>query len=253
MAPATETETPRRRRRQGGATLELRNTYVTRYYHCVEKVAKTLARRLPPSTDLADLISAGALGLIEAASRFDPARGDSFEAFARIRIKGAMLDDIRVRDTMSRDMRRAWRAISRSTSRLTQTLGRNPMEAELADDMGVTLDELRARRAQLSGARVIGLDDAGADLLDRLADENADDPQELAARRELLDRLADHIVCLPERMQQVLSLYYRESLSLREIGVVLGVTECRVCQIHGEATKRLRAAEEDGPVVKKAA
>src|SRR5580692_7095634 len=126
MPPATEIETPRRRRRQASPSVTLRNEYVTRYYYCVEKVAKTLARRLPPSTELGDLISAGALGLIEAASRFDPARGDSFEAFARIRIKGAMLDDIRVRDTMSRDMRRAWRTINRSTARLTQTHGRNP-------------------------------------------------------------------------------------------------------------------------------
>ena len=247
MTPTTESRAPGRRKRRPGPSLERRNEYVTRYYHCVEMVAKTLARRLPPSTDLGDLISAGALGLIEAASRFDPARGDSFEAFARIRIRGAMLDDIRLRDTMSRDMRRGARAISRATARLTQTLGRHPTEAEVAEQVGVTLDELRARRAQLSGARVIGLDDVGVDLLDRLADENAEDPQELASRRQLLDRLADHIATLPERMQQVLSLYYRESLSLREIGVVLGVTECRVCQIHGEATKRLRLAHDETP------
>jgi RNA polymerase sigma factor for flagellar operon FliA len=253
MTPATETSPPRRWKRRATASLERRNEYVTRYYHCVEKVAKTLARRLPPSTDLGDLISAGALGLIEAASRFDPARGDSFEAFARIRIRGAMLDDIRVRDTMSRDMRRAWRVISRSTTVLTQQLARTPTEEEVAEHVGVSLDELRARRTQLSGARVIGLDDAGTDLLDRMADENADDPQELAARRQLLDRLANHIGALPQRMQQVLSLYYRENLSLREIGVVLGVTECRVCQIHGEATKRLREAHDDGELVKEAA
>ena len=223
-------------------SLARRNEYVTRYYHCIAKVAKVLLRRLPPSTDLSDLMSAGALGLIEAAGRYDPARGESFEAFARIRIRGAMLDDIRVRDSMSRDMRRTWRAINRSTSVLTQRLGRAPSEQEVADEVGLSLHELRRQRAQLAGARVIGLDDAGADLLERVADESADDPQELAARRELIDRLARDIAALPPRMQQVLSLYYRESLSLREIGLVLGVTECRVCQIHGEATKRLRAA-----------
>jgi RNA polymerase sigma factor for flagellar operon FliA len=112
----------------------------------------------------------------------------------------------------------------------------------VADELGLSLDELRRQRALLDGARVIGLDDAGADLLERVADQSADDPQELAARRELVDRLARDIAALPPRMQQVLSLYYRESLSLREIGLVLGVTECRVCQIHGEATKRLRVA-----------
>src|SRR5882724_9130914 len=193
MTPATEVSAPSRPKQRRRTSLARRDEYVTRYYHCVAKVAKVLLRRLPPSTDLSDLMSAGALGLIEAAGRFDPARGESFEAFARIRIRGAMLDDIRVRDSMSRDMRRTWRAINRSTSVLTQRLGRAPFE------------------------------------------------QEIAARRELVDRLARDIAALPPRMRQVLSLYYRESLSLREIGLVLGVTECRVCQIHGEATRRLRA------------
>jgi RNA polymerase sigma factor (sigma-70 family) len=152
MPAATETPSPRRRRRRSTRSLERRNEFVTRYYHCVEKVAKHLARRLPPSTDLGDLMSAGALGLLEAATRFDPSRGDSFEAFARIRIRGAMLDDIRLRDTMSRDMRRSWKAIGRSTTRLTQQLGRHPTEDELAGYIGLSLDALRARRAQLSGA-----------------------------------------------------------------------------------------------------
>jgi RNA polymerase sigma factor for flagellar operon FliA len=233
---------PRARTVRTKTQLARRDAYVARYYHCVENVAKHLARRLPASTDFGDLISAGAMGLLEAASRFDPERGESFEAFARIRIKGAMLDDIRVRDSMSRDMRRAAKAIGRSTSHLTQALGRAPTEDELAEHVGLSVDELRARRTELAGARVVALDDAGADLLDRVADQNATDPQELVARRELLDRLAQHISALPLRMQQVLSLYYRENLSLREIGVVLGVSECRVCQIHGEATRRLRAA-----------
>jgi RNA polymerase sigma factor for flagellar operon FliA len=219
---------------------------VTRYYHCVENVAKHLARRLPPTADLGDLMSAGALGLLEAAARFDPSRGESFEAFARIRIRGAMLDDIRVRDTMSRDMRRAWRTVTQATARLSQQLGRRPTEEEIAGDTGMSLEALHARRAQWSGARVMGLDDAGADLLDRMPDDGAQDPQELVARRQLIDRLAAHIQALPERMQQVLSLYYRENLSLKEIGAVLGVSECRVCQIHGEATRRLRAAHGEG-------
>jgi RNA polymerase sigma factor for flagellar operon FliA len=159
-----------------------------------------------------------------------------------MRIRGAMLDDIRVRDTMSRDMRRRSRALGRGATALAQRLGRAPLEQELADHVGITLDELRARRAELAGARVLGLDDVGPDMLERVADERADDPHELAARRELLERLARDIAALPPRMQQVLSLYYKESLNLREIGLVLGVTECRVCQIHGEAMKRLRDA-----------
>jgi RNA polymerase sigma factor for flagellar operon FliA len=242
MSEATGTFTVPRPKRRVSTGERRRNDYVTRYYHCVEKIAKILARRLPASIEFSDLLSSGAVGLIEAAARFDPARGESFEAFAKIRIRGAMLDDIRVRDTLSRDMRRTARAINRSTGALSQRLGRAPNEQELADDMGMSLDELRTRRTDLAGARVLGLDDVGPDLLERVADEGADDPQEQACRRELLDRLANDISALPERMQQVLSLYYKDNLSLREIGIVLGVTECRVCQIHGEAMKRLRRA-----------
>jgi RNA polymerase sigma factor for flagellar operon FliA len=242
MTAANETRAARPGARRGRASLERRNEYATRYYPLVEKVARTLARRLPASADLAELISAGALGLVEAAARFDRARGESFEAFAVPRIRGAMLDDIRLRDTLSRDMRRTVRAISRSAGILTQRLGRAPLEQELAEHVGISVDELRDRRARQQGARVLGLDEVAPDLLERVADERAADPQELAARRELLAQLAADIATLPPRMQQVLALYYKESLSLREIGLVLGVTECRVCQIHGEATRRLREA-----------
>jgi RNA polymerase sigma factor FliA len=245
MISAPVVEITRRPKAKPPSLLQRRNEYVTRYYYCVEKVARRLVRRLPPSTDLSDLISAGAVGLIEAAERYDPSRGDSFEAFAQLRIRGAMLDDIRVRDTMSRDMRRTWRAFNRATNVLTQQLSRKPTEEELADHVGISVEQFRERRAQLSGACVIGLDDAGEDFLDRTADTAALDPQELAARRQFLSRLSDNIGALPQRMQQVLSLYYLEDLSLKEIGVVLGVTECRICQIHREAANRLRAAQGD--------
>jgi RNA polymerase sigma factor for flagellar operon FliA len=118
---------------------------------------------------------------------------------------------------------------------------RDGRRGSVAEQLGVSVDELRAR-ARSSGARVFGLDDVRPDLLERVADERADDPQELYARRERLDRLAADITALPPRMQQVLALYYGENLSLREIGDLLGVSECRACQIHGEATKRLREA-----------
>jgi RNA polymerase sigma factor FliA len=244
MTGATVSGDGERRVTKVHAARARRDDYVRRHYALIEKVAKRLARRLPPTTELGELLSAGALGLLEAADRFDASRGESFETFARIRIEGAMLDDIRVRDTMSRDMRRQWRTLNRSMASLTQSLGRRPSEEELAGDLGISLDDLRARRKNLGGARVIGFDDAGVEMLERLADERADDPQELAARRELLSLLARDIAALSPRTQQVLSLYYRESLSLKEIGVVLGVSECRVCQIHGEAMKKLRAARD---------
>lgn len=217
-----------------------RNEYVTRYYPYVERVARGMARRLPTHILLDDLISSGALGLIEAAERFDPTYGQNFEAFAEQRIRGAMLDDIRRRDTLSRDMRRLWSELRRSSDALTQQLGRTPNDGELAERLGVSLDDLHARRLSLSGACVLTYDEVDPDLLNRHIEPTADDPYSMTARREVLALLGPAIAALPERLRQVLSLYYGEELSLRQIGEVLGVTESRVCQLHTEAAKRLR-------------
>jgi RNA polymerase sigma factor for flagellar operon FliA len=177
---------------------------------------------------------------MEAAGRFDPKRVDRFEAFAEFRIRGAMLDDLRSRDTLSRDMRRLSNELREATRRLESQLGRTPDNEELAETLGLKVQELYARQQKLSGSSVVGIDDAGPDFLDRTRDENQPDPFEMTAHRETLARLVAGIDDLPEKMQQVLSLYYCENLNLKEIGQVLGVTESRVCQIHGEATRRLR-------------
>jgi len=218
-----------------------RNAYVTKYYPLVEKVAKRLARRLPNHIALDELISAGAIGLIEAAERFDPSRCHRFEPFAEIRIRGAILDDLRTRDTLSRDMRRISNELRRASAEVANNLGRTPEDAEVADHMGVRVDEVYARQMKLSGASVVGLEDADPDFMEHRADERSENPFDIAARRELFGRMGAAIEALPTPMQQVLSLYYCEGLNLREIGTVLGVTESRVCQVHGEATRRLRA------------
>jgi RNA polymerase sigma factor for flagellar operon FliA len=208
--------------------VDRRNEYAAKFFPYIEKVARRLARRLPAHVEIDDLISSGVIGLMEAAERFDPARVDRFEAFAEFRIRGAMLDDLRSRDTLSRDMRRLSNELRDATRRLEAQLGRTPV------------DELYARQQKLSGSSVVGIDDAGPDLLERTGDQTAADPFEAASRRELLGRLVGGIGDLPEKMQQVLSLYYCDNLNLKEIGTVLGVTESRVCQIHGEATRRLK-------------
>jgi RNA polymerase sigma factor for flagellar operon FliA len=177
---------------------------------------------------------------MEAADRYDPKKADRFESFAEFRIRGAMLDDLRARDTLSRDMRRLSNELREATRRLETQLGRSPDQEELADSLGVEVDELYARQQKLSGSSVVGIDDAGPDFLERTGDENAPDPFEITAHRETLARLMAGVDDLPEKMQQVLALYYIENLNLKEIGQVLGVTESRVCQIHGEATRRLR-------------
>ena len=217
-----------------------RNEYAAKFFPYIEKVARRLARRLPAHVEIDDLISSGVIGLMEAAERFDPNRVDRFEAFAEFRIRGAMLDDLRSRDTLSRDMRRLSNELRDATRRLEAQLGRTPDHEEIAKRLGVGVDELYARQQKLSGSSVVGIDDAGPDLLERTGDQSATDPFEAASRRELLGRLVGGISDLPEKMQQVLSLYYCDNLNLKEIGTVLGVTESRVCQIHGEATRRLR-------------
>jgi len=217
-----------------------RNAYATKFYPHVEKVARWLARRLPDHVEIDELVSAGAIGLMEAADRFDPERVVGFEAFAKFRIRGAMLDDLRTRDTLSRDMRRLSNELSEATRKLESQLGRSPDQEDLANALGLNLDELHTRQQKLSGSSVVGIDEAGPDLLERTSDSNSPDPFEITAHREALARLVSGIDDLPEKMQQVISLYYCEDMNLREIGHVLGVTETRVCQIHVQATRRLR-------------
>jgi len=225
--------------------LARRNAYAAKFFPYIEKVARRLARRLPAHVEIDDLISSGVIGLIEAAERFDPERVDRFEAFAEFRIRGAMLDDLRSRDTLSRDMRRLSNELRDATRKLEAQLGRTPDQEEIAQRLGVNVDELYARQQKLSGSSVVGIDDAGPDLLERTGDHTAADPFEQTSRHEMTERLVAGIGHLPEKMQQVLSLYYCDNLNLKEIGAVLGVTESRVCQIHGEATRRLRDSLSD--------
>src|SRR5689334_4219571 len=246
MSTAVKAKKAKRARKPSAKALaEKRREYAAKFFPYIEKVARRLARRLPAHVEIDDLISSGVIGLMEAAERFDPKRVDRFEAFAEFRIRGAMLDDLRARDTLSRDMRRLSNELRDATRRLEAQLGRTPDHEEIAKRLGLGVDELYARQQKLSGSSVVGIDDAGPDLLERTGDQTADDPFEIASRREMMQRLVSGIGQLPEKMQQVLSLYYCDNLNLKEIGAVLGVTESRVCQIHGEATRRLRDSLSD--------
>jgi RNA polymerase sigma factor for flagellar operon FliA len=244
--PVVLAKAKKRTRKPSAKTLAARRKeYAAKFFPYIEKVARRLARRLPAHVEIDDLVSAGVIGLMEAAERFDPKRVDRFEAFAEFRIRGAMLDDLRARDTLSRDMRRLSNELREATRRLESELGRSPDQAELADTLGLKVDELYTRQQKLSGSSVVGIDDAGPDFLERTSDTNSPDPFELTSHREALSRLVSGIDDLPEKMQQVLSLYYCENMNLKEIGEILGVTESRVCQIHGEATRRLRETLSD--------
>jgi len=189
--PTTKTTTSKKPAKKD--LVARRNEYAAKFFPYIEKVARRLARRLPAHVEIDDLISSGVIGLMEAAERFDPNRVDRFEAFAEFRIRGAMLDDLRSRDTLSRDMRRLSNELRDATRRLESQLGRTPDHEEIAKRLGVGVEELYARQQKLSGSSVVGIDDAGPDLLERTGDASADDPFELASRREMLERLVGGI------------------------------------------------------------
>jgi RNA polymerase sigma factor for flagellar operon FliA len=208
-----------------------RNEYAAKFLPFVKKVARRLARRLPAHVDLDDLISAGVIGLMEAAERFDPSRVDRFEAFAEFRIRGAMLDDLRWRDPLSRDMRRLSNGLREASRQLEAELCRTPDHDEIADRLGVGIQKLYANQQKLSGSSVVGIDDAWPDLLEKTPDASAEDPFEVVARREMTKETLAAIQTLPARTQRVLWLYFWGDMTQQEIADVIGVTESRVCQI----------------------
>ncbi len=210
---------------------------VATYLPFVKKVAQRLSRRLPTHVSLDDLVSAGVVGLLEAMNRYDPERVTDFETYAEFRVKGAILDELRRRDLMARDARLEAKNIEKALNELRHIVGREPEEEELAAHLDLDVETLRAKLEKLTPVRVVSF----SDLYPTNAPANSDSPFEEVARIELLERLEKAIGRLTARHQQVLQLYYREELTLREIGEVLSVTESRVCQIVSEATLRLRA------------
>jgi RNA polymerase sigma factor FliA len=212
---------------------------MARLFPLVQRVAARVARRLPFHVVRDDLVSAGVVGLLECVPRFDASRGEDFEAFAEFRIKGAILDELRTADPLSRDMRRHLNDVRAATHRLEGTLGRAPSEEEIARALELTLDAYRELLGKLGGHSVCSLTDLEGGAV-QLAAETAD-PCEATIDAELRAQIAQAIEGLPARQRQVLWLYYFEELSLKEIGAMLGVTESRVCQIHTQATRALRA------------
>lgn len=218
----------------GGET----DALVTRHAELVKRIAYHLAGRLPPSVDVADLIQAGMLGLLEAASNYAANRGASFETYAGIRIRGAMIDALRKLDWAPRSVHRKARAVAAAMREVEKETGRDAKDSEVAQRMGVELDEYHAIVQDAASCRLASLDDAAATVA--TPDESAD------PFREVVDdgfraALAQAIEALPERERLVMSLYYSDGLNLKEIGAVLKVTESRVCQLHGQALVRLKA------------
>ncbi len=207
----------------------------------IKRIAQHLAARLPSTVEIDDLIQAGAVGLLESARRFDPSHGASFSTYATIRIRGAMLDQLRSYDWSPRSTRRKIREMSKAIQEIEMRTGSAAQPSEVASAMDMDPSEYGKLLQDSASFSLYSLDD----LLERRGDSvfgsTAADPLDNLERRTARDELKAVIESLPEREQLVLSLYYDQECNLREIGEILNVSESRVCQIHGQTLARIRA------------
>jgi len=227
----------------------LRDRLILTYAPLVKYVAGRLGSGLPAHVDEGDLVSYGLLGLIGAIERYDPERDIKFETYAMARIKGAIIDELRALDWVPRSVRSRAREIERAITELEARLGRAPTDEEIAGKLSISVEELEESLTDISRSSIAALDELWSatgegdqvSLLDTLEDTTGPKPAEALDETELREALADAIARLPEREKLVVTLYYYEELTLREIGEVLGVTESRVSQLHTKAVLRLKA------------
>jgi len=222
------------------------NKLVVAHESLVKRIAFHLMSRLPASVQVDDLIQAGMIGLIEASRKFDPEQGASFETYAGIRIRGAMLDEIRRTDWTPRSVHRKAREVAEAVRKIENEQGRDARDVEVAAAMGLELNEYHKILQDATGCRIFSFEDPGSVGEDGPAhgQRQPNQPLENLQNCDFKQGLAGAIKGLPERERLVMALYYDEELNLREIGEILGVSESRVCQIHGQALIRLRARME---------
>lgn len=216
---------------------------VTKYAPLVKRIAYHLVSRLPPSVLPDDLIQAGMIGLLEASRNYDSTQGASFETYAGIRIRGAMLDEIRRSDWAPRSVHKKARMVAEAVRVIENRTGRDARDHEVAEALGMDLDEYHSVLQAASGYRVSSFEEMSPGdeaLAEHFTDDNGG-PLDGLQREDFKRSLAEAIAGLPERERLVMALYYDEELNLREIGEVLGVSESRVCQIHSQAVIRLQA------------
>jgi RNA polymerase sigma factor for flagellar operon FliA len=230
------------------ASMAARERLILHYAPLVKYVAGRLGAGLPQSVEQADLVSNGMFGLMDALDKFDPAREVKFETYAIPRIRGAILDELRAMDWVPRSIRSKAREVDKAQTKLEAKLGRAPTDPEVADQLGIGIEELHEMITQISLVSVMALEEVvGGDekgeqrsLLDTLADAATSDPTAGLEGQEMRGLLSAAINSLSEREKIVITLYYFEGLTLSEIGDILGVTESRVCQIHTKAVGVLR-------------
>ena len=229
-------------------TTENREEVIKRYSPMIKYVANRIAMRLPPHIEVDDLISVGVLGLMDAISKYDSSRGAKFKTYAEFRVRGAILDELRAMDWVPRSIRQKASSVDKVVQALQAKLSRTPEDEEVAKEMGLSLDQFHDTLNETKSIPVFSLEDLGIakesgeqqSLLDCLAGKADADPQTQIRLIELKEIIAKAIDALPEKERLMVSLYYYEELTMKEIGAVLEITESRVSQIHSKAVYRLR-------------
>lgn len=217
----------------------------SKFHSIVRQEALRLQKRLPASVELDDLIQAGAMGFLGAIENFDPKKGVTLSAWITQRVRWSLLDELRERDWVPRRVRTHTREISAIIQQIEQEKGREATESDIAERMGVSLKEFQQMLADNNSSQMYSMDELQenfADVWENNGEENAAlNPVNDAIQQNLIENISEHIRVIPEREQRILQLYYQQDLNMKEIGLVLGITETRVSQLHSLAVKRLRS------------
>jgi RNA polymerase sigma factor, FliA/WhiG family len=222
-----------------------RNELLIQHAPLVKKLAHMMRARLPPSVEVDDLIQAGMIGLLDAASRYEEVHGAQFETYAMQRIRGAMLDELRSNDWMPRGMRQNMRKVEDAIRTLQQRLGRPPNESEVARQLNLSVKAYQDLLFDGAGHQLVYYEDffdseSSEHFLDRHTADVAEDPLQMLMDSGFRQAVVDAIDALPEREKLLMGLYYEQEMNLKEIGAIMGVTESRVSQLHSQAIARMR-------------
>jgi RNA polymerase sigma factor for flagellar operon FliA len=222
-----------------------KNHLLTEHMPLVKRLAHQMKAKLPPSVEVDDLVQAGMIGLLDAISRYEDDHGAQFETYAVLRIRGAMLDELRSSDWMPRSTRQNMRKVEQAMATLQQQLGRPPSESEVAKSLKLSLADYQEMLGDSGGHQLVYYEDfhdedGNDSFLDRYAVDE-DDPLRALMETDFRQAVIDAIDALPPREKLLMGLYYEEELNLKEIGAVMGVSESRVSQLHSQAVARMRA------------